>query len=97
MIELPVVNASLSRIKPKGSLDHKTISSAKRDRWLPASAADPEAEIGRDLVVARARGVEAPGDGADQLGEPRLDVEVDVFVGFAEHKGAAVDLAADLL
>jgi hypothetical protein len=31
----------------------------------------------------------------DQLGEPGLDVEVDVFVRFAEHKGAGLDLGAD--
>ncbi len=65
---------------------------AARDR-----AAHPEAEIGRDLVVARARGVEPSGNGPDQLAEPRLDIEVDVFVRLAEHKGAALDLAADLL
>ena len=40
--------------------------------------------------------MEAPGIGADQLGEPGLDVEVDVFVGLAEHKGAGLDLGADL-
>ena len=33
--------------------------------------AHPEAKIGRDLVVARARGVEPPGAGPDQFGEPR--------------------------
>ena len=60
-------------------------------------AAHPEAEIGRDLVVARARGVQPPGGRADQLGEPRLDIEVDVLVLLAEHEPAALDLAADLL
>ncbi len=38
-----------------------------------------------------------PAAGPDQLGEPRLDVEVDVFVLVAEHKGAGFDLGADLL
>ena len=216
MIELPVVKASLSRMKPNASLDHSTISSAKRDRCVPASAAaarnsiaksrsdtassefaagrskpsaaavasrsigkrgagerggaerafveapaaigeaaavapehldigqqvvaerhrlgdlqmreaghhgigmrlglvdqrrlqvaqrcvdavdrvaHPQPEIGRDLVVARARGVQPPGRRPDQLGEPRLDVEVDVLVGLAEDEGAALDLGPDL-
>ena len=56
----------------------------------------PEAEIGRDLVVARARGVQPPGGGADQLGKPRLDVEVDVLVLGAEGEAALLDLGADL-
>ena len=51
--------------------------------------AHPEPEIGRHLVVARARGVQPPGRRADQLGEPRLDIEVDVLVLGAEREGAA--------
>ncbi len=54
-----------------------------------------EPEIGRHLVVARARGMEAPGGRTDQLGEPRFDVEMDVLVFDAERKGAALDRAAD--
>ena len=41
--------------------------------------AHPEAEVGRDLVVARARGVQPAARLADQLGQPRLDVQVDVL------------------
>ena len=41
--------------------------------------AHPELEVGRDLVVARTRGVQPPGRRPDQLGEPRLDVHMDVF------------------
>ena len=44
-----------------------------------ARGARPQAEIGRDLVVARARGVEAPGGFADDLLQPRFDGHVDVF------------------
>ena len=57
--------------------------------------AHPEAEIGRHLVVARARGVQPPGGGADQFGEPRLDIEVDILVRLAEGESARRDLAAD--
>jgi hypothetical protein len=56
----------------------------------------PEAEVGRHLVVPRARGVEPPRGGADQLGEPRLDVEMDVFMLGAEGEAALLDLGADL-
>src|SRR3546814_10803585 len=44
-----------------------------------ARGAHPQAEVGRDLVVARTRGVEAAGGFADQLLEPCLDGHVDVF------------------
>ena len=53
-----------------------------------ALAAHPEAEIDRDLIVARARGVQPPGRGADQLGQPRLDVHVDVLELHPEGEGA---------
>ena len=39
----------------------------------------PQPEIGRDLIVARARGVQPAGGRPDQLGEPALDVHMDVF------------------
>ena len=54
--------------------------------------AHPEAEIERHLVVARARGVQAPGGLADQLGQPRLDVHVDVFELARERERPAFDL-----
>src|SRR3546814_18029362 len=44
-----------------------------------ARGAGPQAEIGRDLIVARARGVEAPGGFADQLLPARFPGPVDVL------------------
>ena len=41
--------------------------------------AHPQPEIGRDLIVARARGMQPSGCRADHVREPRLDVHVDVF------------------
>ena len=41
--------------------------------------AHPQAEIGRHLIIAAARGVEASGGRADQLGQSRLGGHVDVF------------------
>ena len=54
--------------------------------------AHPQAEIGRHLVVARARGVQPPGGGADQFGKPALHVHVDVFQRALEGELARLDL-----
>ena len=54
--------------------------------------AHPEPEIGRDLVVARARGVQPPGGRPDQLGQPALDVHVDVLERALELELAGLDL-----
>ena len=54
--------------------------------------AHPEPEIGRDLVVARARGVQPPGGRPDQLGEPALDIHVDVLERALEGELAGLDL-----
>ena len=56
------------------------------------SVADIETEIGRDLVVARARGVQPAGGGADQLGQPALDIHMDVFERALEVEAALADL-----
>ena len=41
---------------------------------------EPEAHVRRDLVVARAAGVQLPAEGADELGQPALVGGVDVLV-----------------
>jgi len=91
------VNPGITHRHGLGLIDQRRLQFPHRLVAARDRAAHPKAEIGRDLVVARARGVEAPGNGPDQLGEAGLDVEVDVFVRLAELKGAALDLAADLL
>ncbi len=58
--------------------------------------AHPEAEVDRDLVVARAGGVQPPGGGADDVGEPALDVHMDVFERAREGELARLDFALDL-
>ena len=60
-------------------------------------AAHPKPQIGRDLVVARARGVEAPRRRTDQLGEARLDVHVNVLMFGAIGEAATFDLRSDLV
>ena len=57
--------------------------------------AHPQAEIGRHLIVARARGVQPPGRRADQFGEAGLHVHVDVLIGLAEREAALADLGRD--
>ena len=64
---------------------------------MVADIADIEAEIGRHLVVARTRGVETPGCGADQVLEPLLDIHMDVFQRARKSEGAAVDFGLNLL
>ena len=59
--------------------------------------ADPEPEVGRDLVVAAAAGVELAADVADAVDEGPLDVHVDVFQLLAELELAGGDFVADLL
>ncbi len=59
--------------------------------------AHPEAEIGRDLVVAAARGMQPAGRVADQLGEPRLDVEMDILERGLEFEAARLDLLEDVV
>ena len=55
----------------------------------------PQPEIGRDLVVARARRVQPPGRRPDQLGQTRLDVHMDIFQCPLELESAALHLRKD--
>ena len=55
--------------------------------------AHPQLEVGCHLVVARARRVQPAGDRADQLGQPRLDVEVDVLQGAGKGEFPCFDFS----
>ena len=59
-------------------------------------AAQPQADVGRDLVVTRAAGVQALAGVADQRGQARLDVQVDVFQVELPFEFAALDFTLDL-
>ena len=59
--------------------------------------AHPELEVGHHLVVARARGVELATGLADQIGQARLDVHVDVLERRLKGESAALDLPEDLI
>ena len=52
-----------------------------------------QADVGHDLIVAAAPGVQLRPSLADDLGEPALHRHVHVLVLVARHEGAALDLA----
>ena len=54
--------------------------------------ADPQPEIGRNLIVARARGMQPTCRRPDQFAEPALDVHMDVFQLALERELAGFDL-----
>ncbi len=74
------------------AVDQGALKSAKAADRLFAGAAHPEAKIERHLVIARASGVQPSRGVSDQLGQPRLDVHVDVFELVAEREVAIDDL-----
>ena len=54
-----------------------------------------EPEIGGHLVVARARGVEAPCGRADQFGQPGLDIHVNILQGPRKRERALINFSLD--
>ena len=62
-----------------GEGDQRALEVQQRDVEPLDRPAQPQPEVGRDLVVARATGVELPGDRADALREGGLEIEVDVL------------------
>ncbi len=59
--------------------------------------AQPEADVGGHLVVARASGVQLLAGDADAVGQARFDVHVHVFQVDAPLEGAGLDLRLDFL
>ncbi len=59
-------------------------------------AAQPQADIGGDLVVARAAGVQALAGVTDQRGQACFDIQVNVFQVELPLEAAGLDLATDL-
>ena len=72
-------------------LDQRVLERGQRRVGRVDRVAHVEAEIGRDLVVARARGMQPPRGRADQLDKPALDVHVNVFERALEIERSVVD------
>ncbi len=70
----------------------RTLKAGERRIERVDGVAHPEPEIGRHLIVARARGVQPPGRLPDQLAKPALHVHVDVFQRPLERELAGRDL-----
>ena len=62
---------------------------------LIEGVAHPELDIGDDLIVAAAAGVQLAADIAQTLDQGAFDVRVDVFELDGEREVAALDLGAD--
>ena len=80
-----------------GELDERALQLLQLLERLQRVRAREHRHVGRDLVVARARGVELAADRADDLRQPPLDRHVDVLVVLAERERAAVELLLDAL
>ena len=65
-----------------------------RDQCHPL-VAHVEAEIERDLIVARASRVQACSEGSDSLAELRLDGHVDVFFVLWKREGPGAGLIVE--
>src|SRR3984893_17566282 len=60
--------------------------------------ANPEAEIERDLIVARARGVRTPRRrGSDYLSKPSLDIHMNIFERARKIERSRLDFAGDFV
>ena len=69
----------------------RTLVGGKRSVERVDGVAHPQPEVGRDLIVTRARGVQPARRLADQLGQPALHVHVDVFQSPLECELAGFD------
>ena len=78
-------------------LGQRELQIAKLTVELVDSVAHPEPEIDSDLIVARAGGVQSARGGADDFGEARFDVHVNVFQRARKIEAAAFDLASNLV
>ena len=80
-----------------GEVDQRGLQRDEVDGGASRRLDDVEAEVGSDLVVAGAGGVELAGERADLLCEAGLDVHVDVFELRLEDECAVLELVEDLV
>jgi hypothetical protein len=75
-------------------LEQRALKRREKREDLVDLGAQPEPQVGRDLVVARARGVQPFAGFADERGQPALDVEMHVFGVERPAEAPLFDLAA---
>ena len=80
----------------QGLFGERALQIEQRSFQAVDEVADVKPEIGRDLIVSRARRMQAAGDGTDDFGEPRFDVHVNVFERPRENEGSGTDFLLDL-
>ncbi len=82
-----------------GMLQRARGERAHERRDLTADAVNgvayPEAEIGRHLIIARARRVQPLAGLADALGKARFDIHVNIFKVLREGEIPGLDIAGD--
>ena len=79
-----------------GHADERGLQVAQKAADEVDFAAQPQADVGGDLVVAAAAGVQALAGVAHELGQARFDVQVHVFQRQLPFELAGFDFAADL-
>ena len=73
-------------------LRQRALERGKRGIRRIDDVANIEPEIGRDLIVPRARSVQPSRGGADQFAKPALDIHVNVLQRALEIERSAADL-----
>ena len=78
-----------------GQIDQRALQITEQPHGDVDLGAQPQPDVGGHLVVARARGVQPLAGVARQIGQPFLDVQVNIFQVELPAKGAVLDLGAD--
>jgi hypothetical protein len=78
-----------------GGVDQRLGERVDRARRVPRRIAREERDVGRHLVVARARGVQLAPHGTRDLRHAPLDRHVDVLVAVLEREGTVDQLLLD--
>jgi hypothetical protein len=78
-----------------GLVDQRALQLAQTLVETVDGFAHPEPEVGRHLVVARARGMQASRRLADQLRQAALHVHVDILERGLEGEAAVLDFSQD--
>ena len=81
---------------PLGDVEKNAAQGAVAGEQLVAELLGEQADVGGNLVVAGATGVQAAAGRADRAGERALDGHVDVLVVHVPDKGPVLDLAGDV-